>query len=112
VTAPAGPAAAADALGRVLYDGVRAAAERVRPDVVLLHLGAVRFPVTGPLHYTLTARDAVALCDAARPRLVVPVHYEGWKHFSQGRADVERAFAGTSHDVRWLPIGEPVELQP
>jgi L-ascorbate metabolism protein UlaG (beta-lactamase superfamily) len=94
----------------VLYDGVRSAAERVRPDVVLLHLGAVRFAVTGPLHYTLTAADAVTLCDAARPRLVVPVHYEGWKHFSQGRADVERAFAGTPHDVLWLPIGEPVEL--
>ena len=58
---------------------------------MLLHLGAVRFGVTGPLHYTLTARDAVALCDLARPRVVVPVHYEGWSHFSQGRADVEAA---------------------
>ena len=94
----------------VLYGGVREAAERVDSDVVLLHVGAVRFAVTGPLHYTLTARDAVELCDIARPRLVVPVHYEGWKHFSQGRAEVERAFAGTAHDVRWLPIGEQVEL--
>ena len=96
----------------VLYGGVREAAARVDCDVMLLHLGAVRFGVTGPLHYTLTAGEAVTLCDVARPRLVVPVHYEGWKHFSQGRADVERAFAGTSHDVRWLPIGEPVELEP
>jgi L-ascorbate metabolism protein UlaG (beta-lactamase superfamily) len=95
----------------VLYGGVREAAARVDCDVMLVHLGAVRFAVTGPLHYTLTARAAVTLCDVARPRLVVPVHYEGWQHFSQGRADVERAFAGTSHDVRWLPIGEPVELE-
>jgi L-ascorbate metabolism protein UlaG (beta-lactamase superfamily) len=96
----------------VLYDGVRDAAARVRPDVVLLHVGAVRFPVTGPLHYTLTADEAVTLCDVARPRIVVPVHYEGWKHFSQGRAQVERAFAGTPHEVRWLPIGEPTDLEP
>ena len=95
----------------VLYGGVRAAAERVDADVLLLHLGAVRFGVTGPLHYTLTARDAVTLCDIAKPRLVVPVHYEGWKHFSQDRADVERAFAGTPHDVRWLTPGEPTELR-
>ena len=49
----------------VLYGGVRDAAARLEPDVVLLHLGAVRFGVTGPLHYTLTAPDAV---DALRPR--------------------------------------------
>ena len=94
----------------VLYGGVRDAAARLEPDVVLLHLGAVRFGVTGPLHYTLTAPDAVALCDLAGPRVVVPVHYEGWSHFSQGRAEVERAFAGSVHDVRWLPPGEPVEV--
>ena len=94
----------------VLYGAVREAAARLEPDVVLLHLGAVRFGVTGPLHYTLTAPDAVALCDVARPRVVVPVHYEGWSHFSQGRAEVERAFAGSPHDVRWLPPGERVTL--
>jgi L-ascorbate metabolism protein UlaG (beta-lactamase superfamily) len=94
----------------VLYGAVREAAARVAPDVLLLHLGAVRFGVTGPLHYTLTARDAVTLCDLARPRVVVPVHYEGWSHFSQGRGDVEAAFAGSAHTLRWLPIGEAAEI--
>jgi L-ascorbate metabolism protein UlaG (beta-lactamase superfamily) len=94
----------------VLYGAVRAAATRVEADVMLLHVGAVRFGVTGPLHYTLTARDAVTLCDLARPRVVVPVHYEGWSHFSQGRRDVEHAFSTTAHDVRWLPIGDGVEI--
>lgn len=96
----------------VLYDGVRAVAGRVEADVALLHLGCVRFPVTGPLRYTLSAREAVELCDLVRPRLVVPVHHEGWSHFRQGRADVESAFAGTPHDLRWLPAGEPVDLPP
>ena len=32
----------------VLYDGVREVAERVRVDTAVLHLGGVRFPVTGP----------------------------------------------------------------
>src|SRR3954451_15972992 len=42
----------------VLYDGVREVADRLRVDTALLHLGGVRFPITGPLHYTLTASQA------------------------------------------------------
>ena len=46
----------------VLYDGVREVADRIEVDTALLHLGGVRFPVTGPVRYTMTARDAVELC--------------------------------------------------
>jgi L-ascorbate metabolism protein UlaG (beta-lactamase superfamily) len=52
----------------VLYGGVREVAERVRVDTAILHLGGVRFPVTGPLRYTMTAREAIALCRVVRPR--------------------------------------------
>jgi L-ascorbate metabolism protein UlaG (beta-lactamase superfamily) len=65
--------------------------------------------VTGPLRYTLTGSQAVELCRLLRPNTVVPVHYEGWQHFRQGRAAVEAAFAGTDV-LRWLPIGEAVTL--
>ena len=98
----------------VLYGGVREVAERLDVDTVLLHVGAVRFTVTGPVHYTLTAEEAVELCSMVRPHTIVPVHYEGWKHFSQGRAEVEEAFARAPDELRralrWLPIGEEVEL--
>lgn len=94
----------------VLYDGVREVASRVEVGIALLHLGRVQFPLTGPLRYTLSARAAVELCDLIRPSIVVPVHYEGWAHFREGRADVERAFRGTPHDVRWLPVGKAIEI--
>ncbi|MFK3979625.1 MBL fold metallo-hydrolase [Micromonospora sp. NPDC050397] len=98
----------------VLYDGVRQVADRLTVDVAVLHLGGVRFPVTGPLRYTMTARQAVELCRLLRPRTVVPVHYEGWKHFKQGRDVVEREFARAPEEVaaglRWLPIGVGVDL--
>jgi L-ascorbate metabolism protein UlaG (beta-lactamase superfamily) len=98
----------------VLYDGVRQVAERLEVDVALLHLGGVRFPVTGPLRYTMTARDAVAVCELVGPRLAVPVHYEGWSHFQQSRRRIEREFARAPADVRrrirWLPPGRAVEL--
>ncbi|WBB68632.1 MBL fold metallo-hydrolase [Micromonospora sp. WMMD812] len=99
----------------VLYGGVRAVADRLPVGLALLHLGGVRFPVTGPVRYTMTARDAVALCQAVRPRTVVPVHYEGWRHFQQPRAAIEREFANAPRavrdSVRWLPIGDPTDLE-
>jgi L-ascorbate metabolism protein UlaG (beta-lactamase superfamily) len=95
----------------VLYDGVRTVAERLTVDVAIVHLGGVRFPVTGPLRYTLTAGEAIELCRLIRPRVVVPIHYEGWSHFREGRAAVERELADAPDvPVRWLPLGEPVAL--
>lgn len=77
----------------VLYDGVRQVADHVGVDVAVLHLGGVRFPITGPLRYTMTARDGLELCRLLRPRLAIPVHYEGWSHFRDGRDAIERAQA-------------------
>jgi L-ascorbate metabolism protein UlaG (beta-lactamase superfamily) len=98
----------------VLYDGVRQVANRLQVDTAILHLGGVQFPITGPLRYTMTARDAVELCGLVRPRTAIPIHYEGWKHFREGREAIEREFAAAPDDVRrsirWLPIGERVEL--
>lgn len=77
----------------------------------MVHLGGVRFPVTG-LRYTLTADDAVELVRMLRPRTVIPIHHEGWTHFRHGRDEVARAFAGSPANdrLRWLPIGDRVEL--
>jgi L-ascorbate metabolism protein UlaG (beta-lactamase superfamily) len=98
----------------VLYDGVRQVADRLEVDTALVHLGAVKFGVTGPLRYTLTAREAVELCTLVRPRTVIPVHYEGWKHFSEGRKEIEDAFARAPREVsaalRWVPIGKAADL--
>ncbi|TYP88329.1 MBL fold metallo-hydrolase [Blastococcus xanthinilyticus] len=98
----------------VLFDGVRQMADRLDVDTALLHLGGVRFPVTGPVRYSMTARQAIELCRLTGLRTAVPVHYEGWSHFREGRAAVEEELARAPADVRgrfrWLPIGERVEL--
>jgi L-ascorbate metabolism protein UlaG (beta-lactamase superfamily) len=98
----------------VLYDGVRSVADRLDVDTALLHLGGVRFPVSGPVRYTMTARDAVDLCGLIQPRVAIPIHYEGWKHFRQGREAIETEFANAPETIRrrirWLPIGEAVDI--
>jgi L-ascorbate metabolism protein UlaG (beta-lactamase superfamily) len=100
----------------VLYPGVREVAERLEVGTALLHLGGVRFPVSGPLRYTMTASDAVELVGTLRPQTVIPIHYEGWKHFRQGRQAIEEVFRRAPEDVRgrvrWLPLGEAVSLTP
>ncbi|MEV4513884.1 MBL fold metallo-hydrolase [Dactylosporangium sp. NPDC049525] len=92
----------------VLFHGVRQVPQRMTVDTMVLHLGAVRFPLTGPLHYSLTADEAVQLCTLVQPRTIIPVHYEGWSHFSQGRDAVERAFAAAPDSLgerlHWLPL--------
>jgi L-ascorbate metabolism protein UlaG (beta-lactamase superfamily) len=98
----------------VLYDGVRQVADRLKVGTALLHLGGVRFPISGPVRYTMTAKEAVELCGLVKPRTVIPIHYEGWKHFREGRDAIEREFANAPEDVRerirWLPIGVATEL--
>ena len=97
----------------VLYQGVRRVPERLGVGTMLLHLGCVRFGVTGPLRYSLTGREAVELCRLVEPHIAIPVHYEGWSHFRQGREEVERAFAAApdaQQCLRWIPIGTGVEI--
>jgi L-ascorbate metabolism protein UlaG (beta-lactamase superfamily) len=98
----------------VLYDGVRKVADRLQVDIALLHLGAARFPITGPARYSMTAQDAVELCSLVRPRTAIPVHYEGWTHFKQGREAIEREITRAPTNIRdslrLLPIGAAVEM--
>ena len=57
--------------------------------------------------------QGVELCRTIRSRTVVPVHYEGWSHFRQGRGAIERALADAPDvrdSFRILPIGLATDL--
>ena len=98
----------------VWFAGVREVVRRLAVGTAILHLGGVRFGLTGPVRYTMSAGEAVRVTEAMAPHTVVPIHYEGWKHFRQGRAAAERAFAaapdGFAEHVRWLDLGAPATL--
>ncbi|MET9315930.1 MBL fold metallo-hydrolase [Kribbella sp. NPDC003505] len=91
----------------VLYGGIRQVGVQLDVGTVLLHLGGVQFGVSGPLRYTMTGADGVELCSLMKPRTVVPVHYEGWSHFRQGRDGIEQAFAAAGPELTWLDPGTP-----
>jgi L-ascorbate metabolism protein UlaG (beta-lactamase superfamily) len=97
----------------VLYEGVHEVVERSHPRISVLHLGAARVEQAGPEPLTMTAEDAVAFARVATDARIVPIHYEGWAHFTEGREVIERAFsnAGMSDRLIWLEAGEPVVIE-
>jgi L-ascorbate metabolism protein UlaG (beta-lactamase superfamily) len=98
----------------VLHRPLRQVASTMHVDVALVHVGGVRFPITGPVRYTMTGRRAVELIELVRPRVAIPVHYEGWAHFADGRSAIEQALAEGPVDIRdrvhWLPLGTSVDM--
>jgi L-ascorbate metabolism protein UlaG (beta-lactamase superfamily) len=97
----------------VLYDGLHEVARRVDPDVAILFMGAARVREVGPAHLTLTAAEGAQLArDVFRKALIVPVHFEGWTHFSESRAEIEAAFssAGLTDRLRWPTRARPLQL--
>ena len=97
----------------VWFSGIPEVAERFDVGTAIVHLGGVRFPVTGPARYTMNAAEAVRVAQDFGLKTLVPIHYEGWKHFRQGRAEVEDAFreAGIEDRVRWLEAATPQTLE-
>ena len=96
----------------VWYEGVAEVARRFPARVAILNLGAARVAEVGPFHLTMTADEAVEAARVFSTAAIVPLHYEGWAHFSEGRPEIAAAFAkaGMTDRLRWLEAGRPVEI--
>lgn len=113
LTSPEAPRGAVYLSGdTVWYEGVAEVGRRFPVRVAMLFMGAARVPEVGPAHLTFTAAEAVEAARAFPDAVIVPLHYEGWAHFSESRRQVEDAFgaAGLSHRLRWLEPGRPVTI--
>ncbi|MFG1888910.1 MBL fold metallo-hydrolase [Micromonospora sp. NPDC049051] len=68
-------------------------AERFGPvDTAVLFAGAVRTPMFDGALLTLDSAQAVEAARILGARRVVPVHVDGWSHFTEGRDEVVDAF--------------------
>lgn len=96
----------------VWYEAVAAIGRDRRVDVALLNLGAAKVAVAGPAPLTFTALEAVGLARAWPDTVVVPLHFEGWEHFSEGAEAVREAFAaaGLAGRLRWPAPGVPTAI--
>jgi len=79
-------------------DIVRTIAERIgHLDVAILFAGAVQRPHRFDGAYlTLSSDRAAEATKLLGVRATIPVHFEGWTHFTQGAPQLRAAFAGNS----------------
>jgi L-ascorbate metabolism protein UlaG (beta-lactamase superfamily) len=93
---------------------VREIAERLGPiDVAILFVGAVQIPARFDGAYlTLSSDRAAQAVELLGARAAIPVHFEGWTHFTQGLDQVRAAFAGYGLSDRLLAVerGQTVEF--
>ncbi len=91
----------------VWFDGVAEVGRRSSVRVALLFMGAARVREVGPAHLTFTAKEAVEAARTFPGAAIVPLHFEGWAHFSEGRREIVEAFAsaGLEDRLRWLEPG-------
>jgi L-ascorbate metabolism protein UlaG (beta-lactamase superfamily) len=76
----------------VWYEGVAEVARRYPVRAALLNLGAARVPEVGAFHLTMAAEEAVETAKSFPEAAIVPLHFEGWAHFSKGREQIDAAF--------------------
>jgi hypothetical protein len=91
----------------------RGVADRVGPvDVAVLFAGAARTALAGGACLTLTSQAAAEAAKLLGARAVVPLHFEGWAHFTQGRDTLAAAFdrAGLADRLHLPEPGGWVEL--
>ena len=77
----------------VWFDGVSGVARAFRPRVVILHVGAATTSRSA-FQLTMNANDAVEVAAAFPDATILPVHHDGWTHFTQSQDDLANAFGG------------------
>jgi hypothetical protein len=90
----------------VLYEGVEEVAKRFNIKIAVLFMGAAKVREVGPQHLTMTADEAIELAKQFKDVKIVPLHFEGWAHFSESRSVIENKFiqAGLIHRLQWAEV--------
>lgn len=96
---------------RVTTGAIRGVSPRA-VDVAVLFAGAARANLMDGEPLTLTSVAAVAAAKLLPEATVVPVHTEGWAHFSEGPDELAKAFsaAGLADRLRMPVHGVPLEV--
>lgn len=98
----------------VWYEELESIATRADVRIAILFGGAARVREVGPAHLTMTADEMVTAARTFSRAVVVPLHYAGWAHFSEGRSEIQSAFdaAALSGRLLWLPPGRATAFLP
>lgn len=106
----------------IMFEGIERVQRHVRDrgarvSVAFMHGGCVGFPALDAMGFgphTFDGRQMAAAARLLKPRILIPVHYDGWAHFRQGREALaaELRESELQSETLWLTKGEltPVSL--
>jgi L-ascorbate metabolism protein UlaG (beta-lactamase superfamily) len=77
--------------------------------IAILNAGAVQLSKFDRAYLTLSSDHAADVAKIVGARIAIPLHYEGWAHFTQGARELEAAFSGNGIADRLLML-EPGQL--
>ncbi|WPU98746.1 MBL fold metallo-hydrolase [Mucilaginibacter sp. cycad4] len=94
----------------VFYDGVKEVAEKFKPQYVFIFAGAAK--PRGPFNVTMGTNDAIDTAFAFPGATIIPVHFEGWSHYTETGEMLQQSFnaLGIGGQLRILEPGVKTNL--
>jgi L-ascorbate metabolism protein UlaG (beta-lactamase superfamily) len=80
------------------YEGIEEVAKRYPAQYVFIFAGAAQ--VRGPFNVTMSTNDAMDTALAFPDAMIIPLHYEGWKHYTQNEKDIKISYKVLGIDQR------------
>ena len=74
----------------VFFEGVAQTGQRFHPQYVFVFAGAAR--PRGPFNVTMNSNDALDTAAAFPEAKIIPLHFEGWSHYTEGKDVLTAAF--------------------
>jgi L-ascorbate metabolism protein UlaG (beta-lactamase superfamily) len=94
----------------VFYDGIKEVAEKFKPQYVFIFAGAAK--PRGPFNVTMGTNDAIDTAFAFPDATIIPVHFEGWSHYTETGEMLQQSFnaLGIGKQLRILEPGVKTSL--
>ena len=93
----------------VYYEGVEEVAKRFDVGLILLFIGAARIAAVGPAHLTMTVEESIKAARLFDHADIIPLHFEGWEHFTEGKNEIIRQYTAENlvNRLHWAPPYKP-----
>jgi len=87
----------------IWFDGIQEVARRFDIGLVVLFFGAAVVTEVGPAHLTMTVDESLKIAELFDRALIVPLHFEGWEHFTESQKEIVNKFrnAGLLERLHW-----------
>lgn len=94
----------------VFYEGIKEVAARFNPQYVFIFAGAAK--PRGPFNVTMGTNDAIDTAFAFPDATIIPVHFEGWSHYTENGEMLQQSFEALAiaDRLRILKPGVKTEL--